>query len=56
MLSKEQKALYRKTVEDTLNAISKAPKGQKHGKILGLLTHLKQICNHPALALKEKAL
>ncbi len=52
-LSKEQQILYRKTVEDTLDTISQAPRGQKHGKILGLLTRLKQICNHPALALKE---
>ncbi|WP_320666651.1 DEAD/DEAH box helicase [Prochlorococcus sp. MIT 1307] len=53
-LSKEQQSLYRKTVEDTLDAIAKAPRGQRHGKVLGLLTRLKQICNHPALALKEK--
>ncbi len=52
-LSKEQKKLYRKTVEETLDAIATSPKGQRHGKILGLLTRLKQICNHPSLALKE---
>jgi superfamily II DNA or RNA helicase len=54
-LSKEQKALYAKTVEDTLDAIARAPRGQRHGQVLGLLTRLKQICNHPALALKEEA-
>ncbi len=53
-LSTEQKSLYSKTVDDTLDAISKASRGQRHGKILGLLTKLKQICNHPALALKEE--
>ncbi len=53
-LCKEQQSLYRKTVEDTLDAIARAPRGQRHGKVLGLLTRLKQICNHPALALKEK--
>ncbi len=52
-LSKEQQSLYRKTVEDTLDAIARSPRGQRHGKVLGLLTRLKQICNHPALALKE---
>jgi len=52
-LCKEQQSLYRKTVEDTLDAIARAPRGQRHGKVLGLLTRLKQICNHPALALKE---
>ena len=54
-LSKEQKSLYSKTVEDTLDAIARAPRGQRHGQVLGLLTRLKQICNHPALALREDA-
>ena len=53
-LSKEQQNLYQKTVEDTLDSIARAPRGQRHGQVLGLLTRLKQICNHPALALKEK--
>ncbi|APD47891.1 DEAD/DEAH box helicase [Synechococcus sp. CS-602] len=52
-LSSEQSKLYRKTVDETLDAIARAPLGQKHGQVLGLLTKLKQICNHPALALKE---
>ena len=54
-LSKEQKSLYSKTVEDTLDAIARAPRGQRHGQVLALLTKLKQICNHPALALDEGA-
>ncbi len=53
-LSKEQQALYRKIVDDTLDSIARAPRGQRHGKVLGLLTKLKQVCNHPALALKEE--
>ncbi|WP_320675785.1 DEAD/DEAH box helicase [Prochlorococcus sp. MIT 1300] len=53
-LSKEQSRLYKKTVEETLDAIAIAPRGQRHGKVLGLLTRLKQICNHPGLALKEE--
>ncbi|BEV35320.1 DEAD/DEAH box helicase [Synechococcus sp. M16CYN] len=52
-LSKEQKSLYTKTVENALDAIAQAPRGQRHGQILALLTRLKQICNHPALALRE---
>ncbi len=52
-LSKEQKSLYNKTVEDTIDLIASSPLGQRQGKVLGLLTRLKQICNHPALALKE---
>ncbi len=54
-LSPEQVKLYRRTVEDTLDAIARAPVGQKHGQVLGLLTKLKQVCNHPALMLKETA-
>jgi SNF2 family DNA or RNA helicase len=52
-LSAEQTKLYRKTVDDSLEAIARAPLGQRHGQVLALLTRLKQICNHPALALKE---
>ncbi len=52
-LSAEQTKLYRQTVEDSLDAIARAPLGQRHGQVLALLTRLKQICNHPALALKE---
>jgi SNF2 family DNA or RNA helicase len=54
-LSPEQKKLYNKTVEASLDAIARAPLGQSHGQVLALLTKLKQICNHPALALKEEA-
>ena len=53
-LSPEQKQLYNKTVEESLDAIARSPLGQKHGQVLALLTKLKQICNHPALALKEQ--
>jgi len=53
-LNPEQKQLYNKTVEESLDAIARSPLGQKHGQVLALLTKLKQICNHPALALKEK--
>ena len=53
-LSPEQVKLYRKTVDDSLEAIARAPLGQRHGQVLALLTRLKQICNHPALALKEE--
>ncbi|WP_438983830.1 DEAD/DEAH box helicase [Vulcanococcus sp.] len=52
-LAPEQKKLYNQTVEESLDAIARAPLGQKHGQVLALLTKLKQICNHPALALKQ---
>ncbi len=53
-LAPEQKKLYNRTVEESLDAIARAPLGQKHGQVLALLTKLKQICNHPALALKQE--
>jgi len=52
-LSPEQKKLYERTVEQSLDTIARAPLGQKHGQVLALLTKLKQVCNHPALALGE---
>ena len=52
-LAPEQVQLYRRTVDESLDAIARAPLGQRHGQVLALLTRLKQICNHPALALKE---
>ncbi len=52
-LSNEQKELYNKTVEKTLLDIETSPIGERQGKTLGLLTRLKQICNHPALIFKE---
>ena len=53
-LAPEQVTIYRKTVDESLDAIARAPLGQKHGQVLALLTRLKQICNHPALVLKEQ--
>ena len=52
-LSHEQKSLYNKTLDKALTDISSSPLGQRNGKVLGLLTRLKQICNHPALLFKE---
>ncbi|MBE9154347.1 DEAD/DEAH box helicase [Cyanobium sp. LEGE 06113] len=53
-LSPEQKKLYTRTVDESMDAIARAPLGQKHGQVLALLTRLKQVCNHPALALRQQ--
>ncbi|TFF99837.1 MAG: DEAD/DEAH box helicase [Promethearchaeota archaeon] len=45
-LSDDQKALYKNVVSDTLQEMERS-KSQKSMIILGLLTKLKQICNHP---------
>jgi SNF2 family DNA or RNA helicase len=48
-LSAEQAALYQAIVEKSLVDIESAEGIQRKGMILGLLTKLKQICNHPTL-------
>ncbi|MEB3199196.1 MAG: DEAD/DEAH box helicase [Synechococcaceae cyanobacterium] len=52
----EQRRLYTRTVEESLDAIARAPLGQKHGQVLALLTRLKQICNHPDLVNRPEEL
>ncbi len=52
-LSSEQASLYQHTVDQSLKEIEAAEGIQRKGIILALLVKLKQICNHPALYLKE---
>ncbi|MBS2966919.1 DEAD/DEAH box helicase, partial [Actinocrinis puniceicyclus] len=52
-LSREQAALYEAFVRETMAAIEGAQGIARRGLVLKLLTALKQICNHPALYLKE---
>ncbi len=53
-LSSEQASLYQHLVEKSLADIEAAEGIQRKGIILALLTKLKQLCNHPALFLKEE--
>lgn len=46
-LSKKQIVLYRKLVAELAEKIEKLDGFERCGLILGALTHLKQICNHP---------
>ena len=53
-LSAEQVTLYEAAVRETMEAIEAADEDMsRRGNILRMLTHLKQICNHPAHFLKE---
>ncbi|MEU0005908.1 DEAD/DEAH box helicase [Streptomyces sp. NPDC006314] len=52
-LTPEQAALYEALVRETLDRIAAADDMARRGLIVGLLTGLKQICNHPAQFLKE---
>ncbi|MDR0645353.1 MAG: DEAD/DEAH box helicase [Treponema sp.] len=59
VLEKEQAALYESVVEETLKKSEEMRRNdgeaapQRHVLILGLLTALKQICNHPRVFDKE---
>lgn len=48
-LTSEQAALYDNYVKELLEKLKKLDGIQRKGAILGALTRLKQICNHPAL-------
>ncbi|CAL9389891.1 SNF2-related protein [Streptomyces sp. enrichment culture] len=53
-LTREQAALYEAVVRESMHAIETARGMGRRGLVLKLLTSLKQICDHPALYLKEE--
>ncbi|GAA1422411.1 DEAD/DEAH box helicase [Streptomyces thermospinosisporus] len=53
-LTREQAALYEAVVRESMLAIGTARGMGRRGLVLKLLTSLKQICDHPALYLKEE--
>ncbi|MFI6494094.1 DEAD/DEAH box helicase [Streptomyces sp. NPDC050564] len=52
-LTREQASLYEAVVRESMLAIETTEGIARRGLVLKLLTSLKQICNHPALFLKE---
>lgn len=52
-LTKEQAALYESYIQDTLYQLEHMNSFEKKGRVLQMLSKLKQLCNHPALYLKE---
>ncbi|MEC5188021.1 SNF2 family DNA or RNA helicase [Geobacillus thermodenitrificans] len=54
-LTAEQAALYEQLVNDTLERAKAASPFARRGLILQMLNGIKQICNHPALYLKERS-
>ncbi len=52
-LTTEQAALYEGYIQDTLVGLEQLAGFEKKGRILKMLGKLKQLCNHPALYLKE---
>ena len=54
-LTKEQGSLYAAVVEESLSELDNADGIQRRGKILGTLSKLKQVCNHPAQFLGDNS-
>jgi SNF2 family DNA or RNA helicase len=52
-LTKEQASLYQRVVDQLLVDAKEMEGMQRRGRVLSALTRLKQICNHPAHALKD---
>lgn len=52
-LTKEQATLYQQVVDQLLVDAKDLEGMQRRGRVLAALTRLKQICNHPAQALKD---
>ncbi|WP_313894803.1 DEAD/DEAH box helicase [Psychrobacillus sp.] len=52
-LTTEQAALYESLIQETVSKIDTLSGFEKKGLILKMLSKLKQLCNHPALYLKE---
>jgi hypothetical protein len=53
-LTATQAALYQQTLDDLEHSLDIATGIQRRGMVLGALMQLKQICNHPALFLKQQ--
>ncbi|MGN1401171.1 MAG: DEAD/DEAH box helicase [Bacillus sp. (in: firmicutes)] len=53
-LTPEQASLYEQHIKDTFNKIEKMNGFERKGLILQMIGKLKQLCNHPALYLKEE--
>ncbi len=52
-LTSEQASLYEQLVQDTFEQVRTVTGFERKGLILQMLNRLKQLCNHPALYLKE---
>ncbi len=52
-MSREQATLYKAVVDEMMNNVHDSEGIRRKGIILASLTKLKQICNHPALFLKD---
>lgn len=54
-LTREQATLYEAVVRDSLRRIDEAEGIERRGIVLGMITRLKQVCNHPAQFLGDQS-
>ncbi|MEQ1503111.1 MAG: DEAD/DEAH box helicase [Myxococcota bacterium] len=54
VLTTEQRALYQREVDAAMAEIAEASEIERRGRVLAMLTALKQICNHPYQFLKKR--
>ena len=54
-LTPEQAELYRTVTREAMEALRDASEMERRGRVLALLTALKQVCNHPAQYLKQES-
>ncbi|MET7392285.1 DEAD/DEAH box helicase [Dactylosporangium sp. NPDC005572] len=52
-LTREQASLYQAVVDDMLARIERSEGIERRGLVLATMTRLKQVCNHPAQALRD---
>lgn len=52
-LTEEQASLYQAVVNDVMQKIAASDGIERQGQVLAMLTHLKQICNHPVQYLQK---
>ncbi len=55
-LTSEQASLYEQLIKDTFDKIDRLSSFERKGLILQMIGRLKQLCNHPALYLKEEVI
>lgn len=55
-LTSEQASLYEQLIKDTFDKIDQLSSFERKGLILQMIGRLKQLCNHPALYLKEEVI
>ncbi len=54
-LTPEQADLYKSVTEEAMDSLHGASDMERRGRVLAMLTALKQVCNHPAQYLKEES-